>query len=276
VLKRTIVIGIARALIDNACHSWVEKATVSDLDFLLDRFIAEVTKEKTAHQTKVNETFYEHITRTMEADQAIAANFDKTKQLEAALCCATEQVLTKVHMFPALLGMEFVIHDNPLVRYASLFNSAYPDPLRKMQATLDWLGRNFRHRDPFVCMMALRPLDRCFNPLTVDGKKVLYDLTEDPQLARKTSELIVFLQLREFYRLLPRFLEFILGRSHSTISLLESQSVQRSLAYLQSVETIVGWFHNTAPANPYWAPNRFRLVPRTNLTIGDHLFLELL
>ena len=69
VLKRTIVIGIARDLIDNACHLLVAKGTLSDLDFLLDRFIAEVTNETTAHPTKVNESLYEHITRTMEANQ---------------------------------------------------------------------------------------------------------------------------------------------------------------------------------------------------------------
>lgn len=274
--KRSIVTGIARAVLN--CIAYELRAT-SGASLapaqLIAEFIGKLSSPKPEILPRPSESLYQHIGRLMWPQDHPRHPLLITEQLREALSADPSWLLSNVQLLPALLRMEFMVYDHSVLRYSNFFNSAYPDPKQMRQAIAKWLMSN---ANPFRldgCTRSLAPAIGCFTPLQIDGKRVIYHISEHLEHSRNISKLAVFLQIREFVRQLPALLTYIHGAPHPLFAQLAAEADTHSLAYLTRIESALADFHGTAQASAYWSPDSYRLVSHLDPNYGAYLELEL-
>jgi hypothetical protein len=243
---------------------------------LIEKFTEKFSKyEEPDIFPRPTESIYQHIDRMMWPYDYPKKSLLVTEQLREPLMADRTWLLSNAQLLPALLRMEFMVYDDSVLRYTNFFNSAYPDASQMRQAVSKWLEGNAL---PFHWGRALRSLNpslRCFSPLQLDGKLVRYHISEDPEYTSKLTKLVLFLQIREFYRQLPALLTAIHADPHPLFEQLAAEADIHSLAYLTRIEKEAAEFHGSKPASAYWSPDSYCVVSHVDPTYGEYFELEL-
>jgi hypothetical protein len=276
VMRRTVVVGITRALVDMFALASKHQCAPPEPESILDDFILRLSLYSEDTLPRPEESIFEHIDRMLRAAGSAKRRLSKVEQLRQALRGDPQIVISHMHLLPALLGMEYGIHDNPKMRYANWFDSAHPDPWRLGIAVERWLKRT---SNPFKIrshLAQMYPLIYCFCPLMIDGKPVKVVLPDKPSEAYELTCSLLDLQIREFFRRFSKFLVYMLGEQHRILEQLALSPDAHCHSYLQRIEKSVAAHRNTIPVPFDARSGRINLVPGTNADRQEFLKLELI
>lgn len=260
VQKRTIVTGLARAAIDEIVHKKRTNTQLLTPLELLHRLTSRLKTFSPAQIPTNNDSVFTHIRRLMSDSPNVHRLVDKNQQLNSVLVTApADQVRTHAHLFPALLGFEWLVHDSPNHRYVNWFDSFIATGTYYAKAVCSWLSLNAPGADT-----EMGDLCCCFRPFKLGGLEVM--VPQEPNA--KIGKVLLYLQIREFFRRLPDFLRSLESyqdaAAKTNIELLEAEADDITQMYLKQVETSIARYRGMDVDSLAWNPEGAFEIKKVN------------